>query len=551
MPRSVERWAENTLEAQGQKPKRKAKAKAAAPAKAKAAAPAKPSAAPRKASRGRPALDAWRKALPDLTDTGQQLQGACPSCGGEDRFSVRYAGDWSEAAPGVFCRKCAPDGSAAPDALDAIFKVAFAKPSPFAKAPDNVVPIEAYEDRRAGAAKRRQKDEPRAYRGVADVPMRAVRWAWKGWLAKGVLHVLAGAPAAGKGTVLAKMAACLVKGEWPDGSKSEPGSVMLHGSEDSLSQIVLPRLAGAGLTREEIDSSVIEILPDAMKRPEVMLKQLQDDGAMANLRGIILDDLAEGLAVTEDGNSARPVQRFLRRLTYLGEQLDIPVIGGRHTKKFSQDFGGDVTQLIMGSNQFYAVPRVALLLIKNERPEGEKEDEEKSEDQMVQDANRATLVRCKANLPVGWDTGGWAISGVHGAIVGKDEAHGGIPIQASVASVWEPLHGGYLTLARYALGVRGDDSRRKADGRGQERERTKGCIREHLKGGGMHPVAAVVQAATEATGQTERAIYGTLKAMEATGEIVRRSVNAAIVEAEALPAGTRKVVQLAKAGEAK
>ena len=54
----------------------------------------------------RPKLNEWTARLPSLKKRGQQFEGPCPSCGGEDRFSVDIA------PPNLFrCRKCEGQGT--------------------------------------------------------------------------------------------------------------------------------------------------------------------------------------------------------------------------------------------------------------------------------------------------------------------------------------------------------------------------------------------------------------------------------------------------------
>lgn len=75
-----------------------------------------------------------------------------------------------------------------------------------------------------------------------------IRWLWPGWLAKGKLHILAGAGGTGKTTLLIGLIATITTGgRWPDGSRcSEPGNALIWSSEDDPADTLIPRLTAAG-----------------------------------------------------------------------------------------------------------------------------------------------------------------------------------------------------------------------------------------------------------------------------------------------------------------
>jgi hypothetical protein len=74
-----------------------------------------------------------------------------------------------------------------------------------------------------------------------------VRWLWDGWLARGKLHLLAGAPGTGKTTIALSIAATVSVGvRWPDGTAGEHGDVLIWSGEDDIKDTLLPRLMVAG-----------------------------------------------------------------------------------------------------------------------------------------------------------------------------------------------------------------------------------------------------------------------------------------------------------------
>lgn len=102
---------------------------------------------------------------------------------------------------------------------------------------------------------------------AASIKPVAIRWLWPGWLAKGKLHILAGAGGTGKTTLLLGLIATITTGgRWPDGSHcGEPGNALIWSSEDDPADTLVPRLAAAGadLNRVHIIQGRINTQGDA------------------------------------------------------------------------------------------------------------------------------------------------------------------------------------------------------------------------------------------------------------------------------------------------
>ncbi|NLB13828.1 MAG: AAA family ATPase, partial [Gammaproteobacteria bacterium] len=47
---------------------------------------------------------------------------------------------------------------------------------------------------------------------ASDIQPTPIRWLWPGWLARGKLHILAGAPGVAKTTIAMHLAACITTG---------------------------------------------------------------------------------------------------------------------------------------------------------------------------------------------------------------------------------------------------------------------------------------------------------------------------------------------------
>ena len=67
---------------------------------------------PRLSTNDRPTVDDWLAAVPGLRRVGNEYHGACPNCGGDDRFRVLDDG-------AAFCRQCSPTGAEFPTLLHA------------------------------------------------------------------------------------------------------------------------------------------------------------------------------------------------------------------------------------------------------------------------------------------------------------------------------------------------------------------------------------------------------------------------------------------------
>jgi len=87
----------------------------------------------------------------------------------------------------------------------------------------------------------------------ADLKPEPIRWLWPQWLALGKLHILAGAAGQGKTTInLAFAATVTTGGRWPDGTRCEPGNVLIWSGEDDPADTLLPRLLAMGADRRRV-----------------------------------------------------------------------------------------------------------------------------------------------------------------------------------------------------------------------------------------------------------------------------------------------------------
>lgn len=219
-----------------------------------------------------------------------------------------------------------------------------------------------------------------------------IRWLWPGWLARGKLHVLAGAPGTGKTTLALDVAACITSGRaLPSGWKPQRGAVVMWSGEDDPADTLVPRLLAAGA-----DASKVHFVGDVRgadgPRP---FDPARDVAALAaacagidNIALLIIDPLVN--AVAGDSHKNAEVRRGLGPLVALAAGLDAALIGITH---YSKGTGGrEPLERVTGSLAFGALARIVLGTV---RQQGEDDTERK-----------LVLARAKSNI--GPDGGGFA-----------------------------------------------------------------------------------------------------------------------------------------------
>jgi len=220
----------------------------------------------------------------------------------------------------------------------------------------------AFEKARASA--RRATAEPhnegptvQLVRG-ADISPEPVDWIWRYFLARGKLHMIAGATGAGKTTIATSMAATVSGGgRWPDGTRAEVGNVLMWSGEDDVKDTLLPRLLIQGANRSRL-YFVGDVLADGKARPFDPSRDMpaleREAARIGDVRLLIVDPIVN--AVAGDSHKNTETRRALQPIVDLAARLGAAALGVSHFSKATA--GREPVERVTGSVAFGALPRV-------------------------------------------------------------------------------------------------------------------------------------------------------------------------------------------------
>jgi len=205
-----------------------------------------------------------------------------------------------------------------------------------------------------------------AFVRASELQMKSIKWVWKGWLAAGKLHLIAGVAGTGKTTIALNLAAAITRdnGVLPDGSLtgSAAGSVLIWSGEDDIEDSLLPRLtaSGADLTKVYFVGGSGNHHNDDVREfyPDQDIQGLQDTlQSIPDIKLIILDPVVA--VIRGDSHKNTEVRKSLQPVVDMAAQLGAAVLGITHLSKGTM--GRNPTERVTGSLAFGAVARLVLI----------------------------------------------------------------------------------------------------------------------------------------------------------------------------------------------
>lgn len=227
---------------------------------------------------------------------------------------------------------------------------------------------------------------------AAEIIPEPIGWIWNGWLAKGKLHIFAGAAGTGKTTLAISMAATISKGGlFADGSQCIKGSVLIWSGEDNPKDTLVPRLMAAGA-----DLAKVHFVGNTTNNYEIRSFDPATDMQSLMMQAALIDDLALLIidpivnAVAGDSHKNGEVRRSLQPVVDFSEKLNCAVLGITHFSKGGQ--GKDPLERVTGSLAFGALARIVLATAR------------------ISDGENTRRVVCRAKSNIGHDGDGFSYS---------------------------------------------------------------------------------------------------------------------------------------------
>ena len=224
---------------------------------------------------------------------------------------------------------------------------------------------------------------------ASNIEPEAINWLWNGWLARGKLHIFAGAAGTGKTTIAIELAATItIGGRFPDETKSQIGSVLIWSGEDSPADTLVPRLmaAGADLSKVHfIGDTTLDYEKRSFDPATDMQALMLKAASIPDLALLIIDPIVN--AVAGDSHKNGEVRRALQPVVDFGEKLNCAVLGITHFSKGG--LGKDPLERVTGSLAFGALARIVFATAK------------------INDGETTRRIFCRAKSNIGIDSGGF------------------------------------------------------------------------------------------------------------------------------------------------
>lgn len=198
---------------------------------------------------------------------------------------------------------------------------------------------------------------------VNDVEAKPVVWVWPDRLARGHMTLMVGSPGDGKSQISLDVTARVTMGTaWPDGGRAPQGSVLVLSAEDSVGDVIRPRLEAAGADLKRVH--VIEAVRDRDGRERTfdlaadlaslkrLVRQLNDVAV------VIVDPITSYMGTKIDSHRTTDVRSVLEPLQRFADEVGVAVLAISHPPKAAQ---GKAINAATGSLAFVAAARLFFL----------------------------------------------------------------------------------------------------------------------------------------------------------------------------------------------
>jgi RecA-family ATPase len=204
---------------------------------------------------------------------------------------------------------------------------------------------------------------------VSDVESEAVEYIWNGRIARRHVTLIAGVPGGGKSQISCDVSARITTGaKWPDGGRAPLGSVIMLSAEDTVRDVIRPRLEAAGADLRRVH--VIEAATSNDGRERTFDLQ-QDLAALKRLVAeigdvalVIIDPITSYMGTKIDSHRTTDVRSVLEPLARFANEVGAAVLAITHPPKAAQS---SAINSFTGSLAFAAAARMAFIAI--EEPE--------------------------------------------------------------------------------------------------------------------------------------------------------------------------------------
>lgn len=188
----------------------------------------------------------------------------------------------------------------------------------------------------------------------------ATEWLWKGWLPRGHVTLLVGAPGDGKSALSLAVGDRLLKAQaWPDGQENTGASSIMWIDTEGTQAVLVERAITADSPMNRIMLPTADPLTDFA---------LDDDDAWFDLRrgiaattcGLLVVDTLRGVHSGEE-NSSQETGRLMKGLQIIARDNKIGCLVVHHTRKLHEESGEDsrlTLDRVRGSNAIVANARV-------------------------------------------------------------------------------------------------------------------------------------------------------------------------------------------------